>query len=76
MVPRYAAGVISTKYNGAEDVAQVAKNESKKRPPISMGRLVDKDVIIVPIQTPRQPKKMCHVRPYQSDIQMNRAPDI
>lgn len=43
---------------------------------MNIGRFVARDVTMVPTQTPKQPKNMCHVRPYQSAIQMKRAPDI
>jgi hypothetical protein len=68
--------VISTKYRGAAVCAHVAKNDKKKRPAINIGKLNDKEVTIVARHTPKHPKNMCQVRPYQSAIQMNSAPAI
>lgn len=75
-MPLYAGGAISTRYSGAAVCAQVAKKDRMNRPPMNMGRLVASAVTTTPTHTPRQPKNMCQVRPYQSVIQMKRAPHI
>jgi hypothetical protein len=56
--------------------AKVVKKEMMKRLPINMGKLKEKALMIVPMQTPSSPKNMCFLRPYQSAIQMKKAPHI
>lgn len=61
---------------GADVVAHVQKNDSKNRPPTKVGRSFAVDVTMVPMMTPKQPRKIGSLRPRQSATQTKNAPAI